>query len=311
MTTYVGANYTISNRAGVTTTDFRNILTAWKAALDGCGLVQTADTGQLDPATANYPGSANTEAGYWIYRFNDSRQGVDPVFFRLGLGRGSYHAGTIYIRLTVGQGSNGAGTITGQTSGILNLQHGTTNSSGTTSVHDKACHTEGWAHFSYFWEHNLALAPFLGHFSIARTRDQVTGAFNGKGVVIATMTDAGTNVNIVTRWWTVRFASPAGLYGGNRGGCIMPGAPTSTALVNGDRQLYPHFYNLPEVEQAWAMFTVRNTEFGQPVSTFTAKPMYNETRTFMHPGQGVVSASYTVAANSVDSTTWGPCYLWE
>jgi hypothetical protein len=310
MTTFTGTIYSYP-RAGVTNADFQTILTKWKEALDSAGLIQTADTGQLDPATATYPASANVEAGYWIYRFNDSLQGADPIFLRFGLGRGSYHGGTIYYRLTVGQGSNGSGTLTGQTIGPINLQHGTTNSSGNTTAFERACHTEGYAGHWYFWEHNLARSPCLGFWTVARMRDQVTGAFNGKGVVIAYMPESGSNVNGRTYWATVRFASPAGNYGANRSGCIMPGAPSSTALANGDKQLYPHWYNVPDTEQAWATFTVRNTEFGQPALTFVASPMYNEARTFLHPGHNPISSTYTFAANSVDSTTWGPCFLWE
>jgi len=310
MTTYVTATYSYA-RTAQTNTDFRLILSKWKEALDGCGLVQTADTGQLDPATATYPGVANTEAGYWIYRFNDSQQSVDPIFFRLGIGRGTGHAGTTYIRLTVGQGSNGAGTITGTTVGPINLQNSYTNSGGTATVHDKACHVNGWAFFSYFWEHNLPLGPFVGYFGIARMRDQVTGAFNGKGILLTYQPENSSNTISFMRWRSVRFASPATVYNENRGGAIMPGAPASTSLTNGDKQLYPHWYNVPDIEQAWATFTVRNSEFGQPALAFTAAPMYGQSRTFLHPGHGAISPTYTVAANSVDSTTWGPCFLWE
>lgn len=308
MTTFVGSSYNV-NRNSLSNAEFQTICTKIKEALDGCGLVQTADTGQLDPSTVNYPGSANTEAGYLIYRFDDAQQGSDPIVFRVALGRGTSHAGSIYYRLTVGQGSDGSGTITGQTVGPLTLQSGYNNSTGTTTDYEMSCHTTGYAaHFSRV-ANNLVPGPCVAFWTITRLRDQLTGAFNAKGFLVTYRPENGSTTG-VTRWVSVRTASPATTYSATRSNCVMPGAPASTILNNGDKQLYPHFYNIPDIEQSWSSFTTRYDEIANNPTTFTAAPQYGETRTFLQLGYNPTTQTW-IAANSVDSTSWVPNFLWE
>lgn len=88
------------------------------AQLVACGLVQTADTGQIDWGTVTAPTAQNTMKGYEIYRFNDALQGTYPVFIKVEYGSSqfctiTYTAG-MYV--TVGKATNGAGTLTGTTS---------------------------------------------------------------------------------------------------------------------------------------------------------------------------------------------------
>jgi hypothetical protein len=75
------------------------------------GWVNTADTGQLDIATAAAPGAANTKIGYKIYRMDDALQASAPVFVRFDFGSSSV-AAQPGMWVTIGQGSDGAGTIT-------------------------------------------------------------------------------------------------------------------------------------------------------------------------------------------------------
>lgn len=97
---------------------------AMSAQFQACGLVKTADTGQLNPAaggfTAVFPAAIGS-VGYEIYRFGDALQATAPVFLRVDYGRyGQY--GHVGVRLTIGTGSDGAGTITG----VLNNSNITT-----------------------------------------------------------------------------------------------------------------------------------------------------------------------------------------
>jgi hypothetical protein len=75
------------------------------------GLVQTADTGQIDPSRAVNPRTTLTLIGYEIWRFDDALQATQPVFLKV-----AYYTGnpsTVFvIRLTVGLGSDGSGTLT-------------------------------------------------------------------------------------------------------------------------------------------------------------------------------------------------------
>lgn len=75
------------------------------------GLVQTADTGQINWTTVTRA-STNSNAGYEIWRFNDALQSTAPIFIRFDYGTGA-NAGSPRIQATVGTSSNGSGTIGG------------------------------------------------------------------------------------------------------------------------------------------------------------------------------------------------------
>lgn len=80
-------------------------------ALAAIGMVKTADTGQINWATVTRPVAINTQAGYEIWRFNDTLQATAPLFLRIDYGV-SGNVAWISHWITVGKGSNGSGTIT-------------------------------------------------------------------------------------------------------------------------------------------------------------------------------------------------------
>lgn len=82
------------------------------AALTDVGMVQTADTGQINWTTVTRA-AVNVDAGFQVWRFNDTLQATKPIFLRLNFGTSPYGVG--YPRLTaqVGTGTDGAGTLTG------------------------------------------------------------------------------------------------------------------------------------------------------------------------------------------------------
>lgn len=91
--------------------EFRAWGSAISTGLAELGLVQTADTGQINWTTVARPTTTNQSMGYEIWRFNDALQTTTPVFFKLEYGSGS--STTLPgIWLTVGQASNGSGTVT-------------------------------------------------------------------------------------------------------------------------------------------------------------------------------------------------------
>lgn len=91
---------------------FRTWGSGISAQFAAMGLVQTADTGQINWATVLRPATL-TVAGYEIWRFADALQATKPVFIKI-----EYRIGSVADRpsliLSVGTGSNGAGTLTGQ-----------------------------------------------------------------------------------------------------------------------------------------------------------------------------------------------------
>src|SRR6186997_665737 len=79
------------------------------------GMVQTADTGQINWTTVLTPTGINTYAGYEIWRFADALQASAPVYFKIEYGEGSNVDGPA-VRVKFGTGSDGAGNLTGNVS---------------------------------------------------------------------------------------------------------------------------------------------------------------------------------------------------
>lgn len=155
--------------------DFRAWVAAVIAQLVAVGLTQTADTGQIDTGTVTRPGTTNTQAGYVVFRFNDTAHATRPLFFRLGFGTGSAVT-TPSIWFTLGTGSDGAGNITG----VLRTALQRWLSASNTSMSSYACYdaTTGivWAQ----WLGSVSTALSL---IIARSCDPVTEIPDDKGVV--------------------------------------------------------------------------------------------------------------------------------
>src|SRR5207245_2750765 len=91
--------------------DFQAWVTGIHNLLSGAGLVQTADTGQIAPASVALPGAINTAAGYEIWKTNDVGQSyaAQQWFFKIEYGTGN-PVNTPSLWFTIGSASNGAGT---------------------------------------------------------------------------------------------------------------------------------------------------------------------------------------------------------
>jgi hypothetical protein len=96
--------------------------------LAAIGMVKTSDTGQINWASVTKPVAANGQAGYEIWRFNDTLQATAPLFVRIDYGVGSTVT-FISHWITVGRGSNGAGAITGTIMASQQVAHTNGNAS--------------------------------------------------------------------------------------------------------------------------------------------------------------------------------------
>jgi hypothetical protein len=76
------------------------------------GLVQTADTGQINFATATWPTVASTSAGFETFYLNDSKHATDPMYIKLSYGGGTATS-RAQVWIQVGTGTDGAGGLTG------------------------------------------------------------------------------------------------------------------------------------------------------------------------------------------------------
>lgn len=311
MTTWIGTPFSTQTNTAPTTQQVSDFMKAFYDACIGVGLIQTADTGQLDPLNPPaWPGSQGFQSQYLIFRMDDSQQATDPIFLKVQFGRSGTPNGGVSIQVTIGQGSNGAGTLTG-TTGVISADGGGNSTSGTPTVQTYMCAGEGywfWAE-AVGWTNGMVARTFGG---LNRTRNPSTYAFDGQGVI-------GFANTTIQSPWTYRFLTmapikwggglPAASVGHNY--CVVPGQPASTALLNGDKQLYPHFYTWPDVRQNWATFTARQSEVGGTnPTTFSARPLLSgPSRTFINWGaNGLGNPSGSV---NMTDTTWAFHHIWE
>lgn len=279
-------------------------LDAWVQAiidtLTGAGCVQTADTGQLVPGSL--PAWTTSPWGYLVFRLNDSAQATDPVFFKLALSRGGTNvAGTRFIT-QFGQGSNGSGTLTGNLS--TSLDFAATNNPRGTSLQTFACHKDGSLFFGIDYGDDSTTYNFRCAISFERSR-LANGTYDAQGASILYR-----GFGAYWRAFSWRYAGTPVNYTANNSYCLVPNLPANTARLNGDKQLYPHWYNLPDVRQRWSSFTIRKDEFPNNPTSFTATAFNGETRTFLSAGSATGSAG-AAGANATDSAAFVPCFVWE
>lgn len=124
--------------------DYRAWWDAIRAQFTAVGLVQTSDTGQLNPASHTRP-AANNYSGYEIWRFADTLQATLPIFMKIEPGVGTAQDRPS-IRMTVGTSTNGAGTLTGQFGSSSVGVSTFSKLSGDTLV-SVVSHGEGYFHF--------------------------------------------------------------------------------------------------------------------------------------------------------------------
>lgn len=98
------------------------------------GLVQTADTGQINWTTVTAPLAVTTYQGYEIWRFADALQATAPVYFKIEYGSTNTSANNPGIRIVFGTGSDGVGNLTGTLSSATLYTAGVTASAGAGTI---------------------------------------------------------------------------------------------------------------------------------------------------------------------------------
>lgn len=267
-----GNQYTDS----ITDAQFQARCLATHNALLAAGVVAVDNQNNTDLSTILAPTAPSQDRGYVIYRFNDSRQGTDPIYFKLTFGSGVTYNARHRTKIQVGQGATN-GVLTGQVSGQISMGDATSTNSTGSQVTMYVCHTEGF--LGMFGIADIVFVQPAVSFTIARSKDESL-TFNGLGTVCWFGETSGSG-----RTYFLRTADNPKVYGGSFSYCIAPGVPSNTALTNGDKQLYPHFYNDPSIRQMWHQCTVRYNEISSLPTTFTAAPIGGVTRTFLIGGQ--------------------------
>lgn len=157
-------------------------------ALVFCGLVQTADTGQIDLTAVSAPGAANTSMGYEIWRFNDALQATAPLMLKVEYGSGALAAASS-IWLTLSTGTNGAGTPNGKVTPRFQLDEGV----GTDTTPRKNHQSGNGSRFVLALWRNPAAAQNIV-FGVERTKD-VNGADTNEGAFLFLLNPASA-----TKW---------------------------------------------------------------------------------------------------------------
>lgn len=285
---------------------FRTWGSEFSARLAAVGLIQTSDTGQINWTTVTRPGTT-TDAGYEIWRLDDSQQGVAPIYLRFDYGTGTNAAGP-RISVRVGTGSNGSGTLTGTAlTGLRIAARGDTAQSTNTARQSYMVHVDGLFAFNWKIQGNPQAE---GLFIVCRTSDasgspSATGALVCWGSANSTVNNAGRQA--------LRFASPAEAFAATTDHsrsavCVHPLDPDNSA-VGADIQALLCSTITPRVEPLAHICGVLPSEV-TPGSTFTATMVGNTPRTFLAFSNGGSStAGVFASANTTNARNFA--VVWE
>lgn len=214
---------------------------AWGAEINAkfvsVGLVQTADTGQINWTTVTRP-AINTVGGYEIWTLPGG-----ALTFKIEYGSGNPVA-VPSMWLTVGTGSNGSGTITGQSS--TRTQNGFTTSnvaSTVTAYQSYLCVTT--AFFGFAWKEGSS-----GTANTPRTFWAIGLTVNSSGVVSNVgyyVKQKGNQttctIQVVRTLATAATRNVTGSY------CVFPGQPTVSSDGT-NNQVYLDWLDTPGVQPA-------------------------------------------------------------
>ena len=280
---------------------FRAWVTDFSTKLGEVGLVQTADTGQIDIATATRP-AINVAAGYQIWRFPSQ-----AVFMKIEYGSAG-GIGYPGVWLTVGTNSNGSGTLTG----VVSSRRTCSGSNVSQSISLPGTLRPSYMCFS-------ASAGFFGvtafvggmggeanlfGFFVCRTTD-FSGAPDAQGISVYWRGSNTGNRPVVQALNTI--TNVAGAVDVDGQFCVVPYNLTNTA-VGSDQQAFLHWTAMPRVYPVMQLVTVSSVEF-LLTTTFTAAVVGGTTRNYI-----TLDGGFHGASNFTNPTT-SPAYriamLWE
>lgn len=270
-----------------------------RAGLAACGLVQTADTGQLNPATHVRPGANQTASGYEIWRFDDALQATAPIYLKIEPGRFNSLT-TPWCALTVGSGTNGAGTLTGIVTDRFAITAGSSGPGGG-SYASYFCHTEGFAGAVFKASSITSGVTFaVFGFMVIRTVDSA-GDPTADGCVVYRTNNSSAPAHVTV----LRFAATAQAFATDQVGrsTVIPTGISDTT-VGADKQVFQHLMAIPRVVPVFGCCTYLTGEYSAG-STISVAMVGVTARTYLCLGNnmGLGDRSTTPSA--------GIAMLWE
>lgn len=287
---------------------------AVSSSLAACGLVQTADTGQINHTTTTHPAAANTLIGYEVWRFNDTLQATRPIYLKMSYYTSAATSGAgPHMRYQMGTGSDGAGNLTGLMSSSLlhSPSSGVNQASSSTTQQMLFTHTEGY--FLMYASSNSGMSdmsnsPFW--LAVCRTFDPVTGVPTGSGMqYVRAGYLSNTSVNLFTQHFNfdlqviINSSEFTGL-----------GFPPVLGTSMGS-YTFPIYTCLPEPQVNAALLGYKSADIAH-LSTFTCKPIGSSiTRTYiaLTGAQAHVNsiAHADISGLSATSQNSRCAFLWE
>lgn len=243
---------------------FRAWVTDFAAKLAEVGLVQTADTGQINIATATRPVVTNgVAAGYQIWKFSDN-----SIFLKFEYGTANGATDRPGIWCTVGTGSDGSGTLTGTVSSRRSVVAEVGISSPGTARLSYMSHSVADGFFGFIGYINaLGADRALGTLIVARSVD-ANGTPNNQGATVYWRNFGNFTAQYV-RVQALNFLTNTANPVVSDGSCsFVPHSITNTA-VGSNQQAFVHWTAFPRVAPVMQMATVSCVEFPSG-ATFSA-----------------------------------------
>ena len=242
------------------------------------GLVQTADTGQVDLSTATRP-STGAYAGFRIYRTND---GLTDLFIRIQFGTNTSSSTFPRMTVQVGTGTDGAGNLNGM---VTNEYFAGANRSITAGKWLRiATGVDGLWHIS-FHRSGYGLGAQLG-FTLARICN-LSGAPSNDGFRLYATNGAEGGGGAMH---TIRLLPTPNNFGSTNSAsfAMAPNGIDSTVL-DGRPQVFMHQAAIPEVRPIRGLVSYRRTEIGE-ATAFTLR-VGGVDRTYMPLGQYMIQGA--------------------
>lgn len=282
-------NLTFSNP--ITDGQFQAVNSFVSALLDN-SLPKTADSGQINPATATFPGTINTSAGYEMREFDDDLQATHPVFIKLSYRRGA-SAQHYEIGIEIGTGSDGSGNITGQRMAQLNVP------------------MQGAAIASHEWAGSVDTNRFViaadggaasgGLLTVERTLDPQTKAPTSEGLLVSWR--LGGTGQIETRYVPYTGSLPPAETGSGVRCVPLPSSQSSGLHANGNVAVFPFiFYGIGEMFVGSNIVAVYASDFAVG-NTYTAN--------ILGANQTIKTYRYTGGSQSTNSTNGRLAYRYD
>lgn len=272
---------------------FQAWITEMTTELTAVGLTQTADTGQINPATVALPGSANTIAGSQIWRFNDTLQATSPVFLKIEYGTGGAITTVPLIILSIGQGSNGSGTLTGTVSARVACTAGNALNSAVANAPSFWVYNPTYGVLACAWKFGInsstvaSTVPMAG-FIIERSCD-TSGNATGDAVSLITTSNSAVGSAVVGNciqtysYLASALTTPATPTAAlNSWSAFWPMNPASSA-VGANNQVMPRFHSTPNIQLSGTSGVCLASEFSM-ASTFPAALIGVTSKTYIALG---------------------------